>query len=311
MKSFINKNLKILIAYIALFVLILIGTFADLQISMSFAVLKKGEYYTHSFFAALLEILGEMPVYILPSTAIFVIMRYFLSQNLSKAKRYVTIIVSFLIVLGLNYYAGSKFFAYARNYMSLEWIFSGVFPYILYAFFSIIFTILWYMLSMYLGNEKNLKNLAICALIVIFTAILSQIVTQSVKPIFLRIRYRYMNELGDFSKYSAWYQINANNIVGKIANKDNFLSFPSGHATAAAMTFTLTIFISYFGKFKNKIISSAIKTIGILYPVLVAFSRIEAGAHFLTDVCFGLVITLTAMLVSKWIVNKWLAKYFK
>lgn len=311
MKSFFQKNIKILIAYTLLAVLIIVGTFADLQISMSLAVLKKGEYYTHSFFAAFLEILGEMPVYILPSVAVFVIMKYFLSQNLSKTKRYVAIIVSFLIVLGLNYFAGFKFFANARNYMSLEWVYSGVFPYVLYAFFSIIFTLLWYIASMYITNEKNLKNLAICALIIIFTAILSQIVTQSIKPMALRIRYRYMNELGDFSKYSAWYQFNANHIVGDLAKKDYFKSFPSGHATAAAMTFTLVLLPSYFGEFKNKVIPSAITTISILFPVLVAFSRIEAGAHFLTDVCFGLTFTLTAMLISKWIVNKYLTKYFK
>ncbi len=311
MKSFIQKNLKILIAYLALFVLILIGTFADLQISMSLAVLKKGEYYTHSFFAVFLEILGEMPVYILPSIAVYVVMQYFLSRNLSKAKRYITVCVSFLIVFGLNFFAGFKFFANARNYMSLEWVYSGVFPYVLYTFFSIIFTILWYIVSMSLSNEKNLKNLAICALIIIFTAILSQVATQGIKPVALRIRYRYMNDLGNFSKYSAWYEFNANHIAGEIANKDNFMSFPSGHATASAMTFTLVLFTSYFGEFKNKLTASAINTIAILFPILVAFSRIEAGAHFLTDVCFGLAITLTAMLISKWIVNKWLVKYFK
>ena len=311
MKRFINKNSILAVSYVAIFVLILVGTFADLEVSKSLAVLNKGEYYTHSLFAAFFEVVGEMPVYILPSTAAFIIMQYLLQGELSKAKRYTIIFIAFLVVFALNIFASFKLVLNAHNYVNLGWVYSGIFQYFIYILVSAIFTLFCYIISMWLTNKGNLKNLAICSLIVIFTAILSQIVTQSIKPFALRARYRYMNYLGNFSLYSPWYDFNANNIVGELAKKDYFKSFPSGHTTAAAMMLTLILFTTSFGEFKKRYIRSIIISVAVLFPVVVGFSRIQAGAHYLTDVSFGLLITLTAMLISKWAVNKWLAKFFE
>lgn len=311
MKNFLRKNIVATIGYATLFILILIGTFADLQISKSLALLNTGEAKTYSFFAAFFEVIGEMPVYILPSVAVFIVMQYVLTQKLSAAKRNAAVIITFIIVFGLNLFASYKLLKNTSKYVSIEWVYSGIFEYIMYVLFSAIFTLIWYISSLALTNGKNLKNLAICSLIIIFTAVLSQAVTQSLKPVMLRARYRYMNSIGSFSMYSPWYKINANKISGEITKFDYFKSFPSGHAAASAIMFTLIIFTNYWGEFKKSAARTAILFIAVLFPVLVSFSRIEAGAHFLTDVCFGLLITLTAMIVSNLAVNKWLIKYFK
>lgn len=311
MKNSFRKNLAIIIGYATLLALILVGTFADLQISRSLALINEGEYYTYSFFAAFLEVIGEMPVYILPSIALFIIMQYLLKQKLTAGKRKVIVFVAFLLVFCINLFASYKLLSNTRKYILINWVFSGIFPYVMYTFLAIIFTLLWYISSLAVANKENLKSLAICSLIIILTAILSQAVTQALKPIMLRVRYRYMNTYGNFSAYSPWYKINANNVRGELAKKDWFKSFPSGHASASAIMLTLILFTNCWGEFKRNATRPAIIFIAVLFPVLVSFSRIEAGAHFLTDVCFGLLITLTAMLASVFVTNKWLVKYFK
>ncbi|MDQ5950432.1 MAG: hypothetical protein QG585_374 [Patescibacteria group bacterium] len=65
-------------------------------------------------------------------------------------------------------------------------------------------------------------------------------------------------------------------------------SFPSGHAVIGATFFTSLYFI--FGKHMTGYKKIILLTISIIFPVLIAFSRIALGVHFISDVLAGLAL---------------------
>lgn len=78
---------------------------------------------------------------------------------------------------------------------------------------------------------------------------------------------------------------------------EEFKSFPSGHSGNAACALLLSLLPMICVRLKGK--ESLLMTIGILFTIVVAGSRIVMGAHFLTDVTVGMSITFfieTAMI---------------
>ena len=73
------------------------------------------------------------------------------------------------------------------------------------------------------------------------------------------------------------------------------LSFPSGHTANSFVVMSLTFFFDAFGKKK----AGDIARIGALCWVIFAMTtRIMAGAHFLSDVAAGFLVSFTILVVS-------------
>ncbi|MDO5330753.1 MAG: phosphatase PAP2 family protein [Bacillota bacterium] len=72
--------------------------------------------------------------------------------------------------------------------------------------------------------------------------------------------------------------------------KDCFYSWPSGHTATAAVTLCLTAASSCF-RFDGKYCKLALFLSALAYTLIVALARILAGAHYLSDTGFGLLIT--------------------
>ena len=70
---------------------------------------------------------------------------------------------------------------------------------------------------------------------------------------------------------------------------EEFKSFPSGHTGNATCSILLCLLPIICSKLKGK--ENLLFWIGIIFAVVVAFSRLVMGAHFLTDVTVGLTIT--------------------
>ena len=76
---------------------------------------------------------------------------------------------------------------------------------------------------------------------------------------------------------------------------EEFKSFPSGHTGNATCSILLCLLPIICSKLKGK--ENLLFWIGVIFAVVVAFSRLVMGAHFLTDVTVGLTITFVVSMI--------------
>ena len=116
-----------------------------------------------------------------------------------------------------------------------------------------------------------------------------------IKLIIHRPRYRYLVRCGTLEFHNWWESCKdykdyfGRMVEGFIIDKEEFKSFPSGHSGTAAM---MMMFLPYASMFFNKLKGKEVMMfyIGFAWTLLMAFSRILCGAHYLTDVCMGSLI---------------------
>ncbi|MDD7738867.1 MAG: phosphatase PAP2 family protein [Fusicatenibacter sp.] len=70
---------------------------------------------------------------------------------------------------------------------------------------------------------------------------------------------------------------------------EEFKSFPSGHTGNAACALLLGVLPVFCRKLQGK--ENLLFGLGLIFALLVGFSRVVAGAHFLTDTAVGLMLT--------------------
>lgn len=295
-----------------LIILLMLGTFFDLQISQKIASLPKGFYHSPNIFGRIFETIGEMPIYVITSVAAVL-----LYQNADRRKKTllnITLkILCVAISLALSYYMFYKLFKYISQHFSFEDKIGSFFDYLAYFLLGVIYTLSLIFLTKKIQNNFLNKIFKIC-LIVLFTALFSQILSNILKIFAGRYRYCTMNTIGDFSLFSPWYVFNGKRqpteemkILGVAS--DGLKSFPSGHTAAASMVIVFTALPTFFEKINNKRSKIIINVTCWLYIVLVMFSRIIMGKHFLSDVVIGLAITLLSYLGATCLVKFFLNKH--
>jgi len=121
---------------------------------------------------------------------------------------------------------------------------------------------------------------------VILLAIISPlIITQAFKLLWGRVRFRNLGV--DFAGFTPFYTP---------AGPGTGLSFPSGHV---AMAFVISPVVFFLVRLRWLALSGV-----LLYGLVVAFGRIQAGAHYLTDCLFsiGMSFLIGAVLI-RWLVR--------
>ena len=131
---------------------------------------------------------------------------------------------------------------------------------------------------------------------ILFSIAISAVITNFIlKPLIARDR----PFVDTTSPFYTWWQ-NAGSSA-----EDSF-SFPSGHATAS-MAFALSIFATI----KNKKLSSIV----LIFPIIMASSRIYLMVHYFSDCVFGFLVacigTVCAYLITKLIFEKTKGKFNK
>lgn len=130
------------------------------------------------------------------------------------------------------------------------------------------------------------------AYLLLALAVLSFVVVDIMKLIWARPRMRMIAVTPQASFQNFW-------IVGSGMREkllllgvpmEEFKSFPSAHTADAAILVAITALPLLNQKLKNKQV--LLWTIALAWTALVAISRIIVGAHFLSDVCVGTLVTL-------------------
>ena len=292
MKSKIALLIKAVVL-LAIMVLMVIGTMFDLSISKLLADIDKGEYFSNNHFANALEGAGELPTFILLGASLAVF-GYVLAQKRDTLKVFVLIVFAVVCVGILSYGLIRCVESFAEIYGfadKIRWAGDELCCVLL----AIAITAGFVLIGKRLGKENILK-LYYFALSVIIVCGVSFVLTQGLKMLFSRPRFRTLHLIDKFELFAPWYKVNPFKDVPKSfmaigVAEDGYSSFPSGHTSWACcliMLAYLPTFVPNIGK-KSKIWLRVIPS--VLIPVI-AFSRIIAGAHFLTDVAFSMLFTL-------------------
>ena len=126
------------------------------------------------------------------------------------------------------------------------------------------------------------------------------------KYLMARPRYRFVLELNDYKFFINWWENGhaLKNSIDVSEASDAFTSFPSGHS--AYSLFAIFIFPVLMKKntdsSKYEIV---LFLLGIIWWILTAYSRITVGAHYLTDICFGGMVTIISYLITIIIFRKY------
>lgn len=272
-------------AFLALFI---VGTFLDLQINT-------GLYSDKNTFGLIVSVVGTTPGY-----GMFAIMGGgFLSLFLKKEEyptwARVLFVIAILGCLGSStYFAGREFFGPNGFYWVVKKSFWGYF-----ISFPIMvgFTYLGYRLM------RNVENKYLWVLLLVLIAAFALALTGGVtllKVIFHRPRYRAIEGTGSLIPYYAWYE-RCSDYKGYMTTfgltSEEFKSFPSGHAGASMGLPLIAIFLPLIDE-KYRKYRLPIFVCGLAFSLLVMFSRMLVGAHYMSDVAMGAMLVAICMIIG-------------
>lgn len=127
-------------------------------------------------------------------------------------------------------------------------------------------------------------------------------IVEGTKIFWGRPRYRAMLAADDFSVFQPWYHINGNKFRALYEKSNEIKSCPSGHTASAAVSYLLMLVPFFSDKLKDK--TKLCFIVPFIYTSVVAFTRMEMGAHFLSDVTIGAIITFTVMVIVMAVLDK-------
>ena len=253
---------NIIFFYIAAAAALLAAAFCDLQLDIA---LNNPE----NIFAIWFRNTGEIPSRLicpLAGTVLFYTYKNKLQQT-----------AGFIIAVGgsayLGYYLGSYFFL-EENRLLFSIIYGtgfGIFCLIIGKFITI-------------PDRNILRAVAITGIIVMAVQLT---VIEGMKYLWGRVRFRDLLAAGSYDAFTPWYHLNGIN-----GNK----SFPSGHTAGAGMSFLMMFFPYLSKKWEKK--AQLCFWVPCVYTSIVAFTRLVMGAHYLSDVTMGGIVSFTIVLAA-------------
>lgn len=254
---------------------IIVGSFCDFPINN--AIYNKTEI--GAFFATY----GSYFSYCLYPAAGMCIFKALKKKNLNLLAWVLLILSYFLAVYYSNCYNGTKvreLFNYDAENPNI-WI-----SLLAYLFWVVLYS--WVPLAFYfILDDSDPKTLICVGVVILLAGVVSDCVNLWLKQVASRPRYKYLITLDNPEEYFRnWWQFRPY----KAGSNDNFKSWPSGNMTIATMMMSLPLLLNNL-KWKNKYISIIAYCVGLGFVILYAYNRMHMGNHFLSDVCFGTLIT--------------------
>ena len=160
------------------------------------------------------------------------------------------------------------------------------------------------------GNQKQLWTVLLIMTVIFVISLLPA--GFIIKLIIHRPRYRYAVR-GGIVEFKNWWEMfpeyktyldGTYSFEGYTLIKEEFKSFPSGHSgTGMIMTMFLVYATHFFPKLKGKEV--LLFYIGVAWGIVMMFSRLLVGAHYLTDTCMGsLIVMVVFYIVNEFAVRK-------
>ena len=147
-----------------------------------------------------------------------------------------------------------------------------------------------------LVDKKNPDMLIAVGAAILVAGICADNVNLWLKQVGSRPRYKYLITLDDpMSQFRNWWEMSPN-FAG---SNDSFKSWPSGNMTIACMMFSLPMLTNVFKK-KSTVLNIIAFVLAAAFVVLYGYNRIHMTNHFLSDVCFGTLITYLIFSVISW-----------
>ncbi|WP_099222694.1 phosphatase PAP2 family protein [Listeria costaricensis] len=138
-----------------------------------------------------------------------------------------------------------------------------------------------------LKKEKaEILRLERVAYLLIVYSVLLNVIINVIKPIWGRVRFRDL--LPDYSNFSPWYLIQG--VAGAA-------SFPSGHAANAISMIGLALYVDPSKPSRVK----KVFYFGVIWGLTVAISRVFFGAHYLSDITMGILISISLYVFLCWV----------
>lgn len=318
--------LSIVLFCVVFAALLTVATFTDLQVShiLTKNALEDGEYIANDFFGEMFEIIGSSPVYLIASLCLTFLFWYcFKAMKLRPLREILCTIFFIGGVVGFWFYMkdvigysaehigaavgasaadirGAYDFAKSAQFVGVEFVTALMLNTLLVLVFKNL-------------SVETLRKLAKFVVAFVLMALIANVIVLLVKDPVGRMRYRSMNSeagqaMGGFANFTRWYEMTDNNALydeefcnATFGAKDAFKSFPSGHTSAAGMTYAFIMLIDVLD-IKSKWKKVAIWGGALAWTGLTAISRIVVGAHFFSDVLMGGTLAFVSMIVAREIV---------
>ena len=285
-----NMRIPLLVAWGVAVLGIILGSFLDLKISSAIASANNGFGLTIS---AIGPTLGFSAVALMGGGFIALIV---------KGKYHIALKILFGVLaaccLGVAiYYPAGEYFGINGFYNKApEWT-----GYLIAVWPAIGAMVAGY----FLFKDCQNKNMWIvfCSIIVLLLLALLLIIPQ-IKDNMHRPRFRTISNYPiDFHNW--WEPCKNYKELKELYHieSDNFKSFPSGHTAEASLPFVIITFMPLANKKFEKVQLPLFIGTGVLV-LLVAFSRILAAAHFLSDVSWGATIILSLLLIANEVIMR-------
>ena len=270
------------------------ASFSDLQISKNIAALKPGEYYSTNTFARAIEIFGEIPLYLFLCFSFAVIFwnGFYFGKNNSKP---LICVFALLACAACALFVPVRIHSYFSKFKEAIFDETEVRGGAAYVVFVLVVGAALTMLSLAgasMAGKQKMRQLLAFAVVVLFVAAFSQLFTQGVKTFTQRVRYRALNSMSSDEFFTPWYIFNGKGKFESVIDlpgfgKDSVRSFPSGHTTAAGITYTLVALPFLFKRLNDFWGKFVVFFVALAYTGMVAYARILMGAHYLSDVVIG------------------------
>lgn len=264
-----------------LIVLLVAATFFDLKLSQA--------VYGTNLFTAFFEIVGEVPITFLALFGAIILFKYRSRKNK---------VVGFILAVAYGLLAA--LFSAMLGFMTMNYINENIaheLPAIAAVGIALAGLVLAVLLSKSIPQSRS-REAVTFAIIAIVYVLMIVIVMNACKAVWGRMRIREMSD--PVSEFTPWYVI-----INRGGFDNRFASFPSGHAMNSAGIYLVTFLPAFLPGLSGK--QTSLRIIAYAWAAVIGFSRVAAGAHFLTDVIAGILLSYLLL----WIVSGAICKLRK